>query len=413
MVAVIARRDYSRDEWGRVRSQQQQATVIPAALAQGGHLTMHLRHRLAPLCALVVLDVVHCGQTPALAATPSCAGQADCMETSSFVATLSDFRTSTAGDDHVATATVHFQNKLDQPLILSYVSGSGLVADDKGNRYVPGPNSVRGIGAVTGSNVDAKFTLEPGEASDARIEFTWKGGKDAPGTTFDLDLTVQEIQALPGGKYQPGKERVLHFANAGQNTDAAAAPAAAADPCAGLQHCASGGSFIAQVVSFTPVGNPADRHHSLKLNVMFRNITNEPVVLGYKSNSSAAVDNLGNAYVFGRPGTHDTSFSGIGLVTSRAADPSFVLKPGESRNAGFTVTRFNSGGKELGTGWSYDVVLTELEILPSRQVRSGAEHSLHFADLSAHMPAASTDAAAAPADLKKAVEGLKNIFKKN
>lgn len=374
---------------------------------------MDLRHRFAPLCALVVLIAAHMGHNPALAATPSCAGQAGCMETSSFVATVSDFRTSTAGDDQVATATVRFQNKLGQPLILSYVSGSGLVTDDKGNRYVPGPDSVRGIGTVSGSNVDAKFALEPGEASDARFEFTWKGGKGTPGTAFDLDLTVQEIQALPGGKYQPGKERVLHFADAGQKAGAAAAPAAATDPCAGLQHCASGGPFIAQVVSFTPVGTTADRHHSLKLNLMFRNVTSQPVILGYKSNSSAAIDNLGNGYVFGRPGTHDTSFSGIGLVTSRAADPSFVLKPGESRNAGFTVIRFNSGGKELGTGWSYDVVVTELEILPSRQVRSGAEHSLHFTDLSANMPAASTGAAAAPADLKKAVEDLKNIFRKN
>ena len=89
-----------------------------------------------------------------------------------------------------------------------------------------------------------------------------------------------------------------------------------------------------------------------------------------------------------------------------------MLNPGESRNAAFTVTRFNSGGKELGTAWSYDVVVNQLEILPSQQVRTGREHSLHFTDLSANMPAVSSGAAAAPADLKKAVEDLKNIFKK-
>ncbi len=192
----------------------------------------------------------------------------------------------------------------------------------------------------------------------------------------------------------------------------AGAAAPAGDPCAGLQRCASGGSFISQVVSLTPVGGPADRHHSLKLNLTFRNVSTQPVILGYKSGSSAAIDNLGNGYIYGRPGTHDTSFSGIGLVTSRAADPSFVLNPGESRNAAFTVTRFNSGGKELGTAWSYDVVVNQLEILPSQQVRTGREHSLHFTDLSGNMPAVSTGAAAAPPDLKKAVEDLKNIFKK-
>lgn len=373
---------------------------------------MKLLERLAPL-GLLIAVVVMAG--PAWAITPSCAGQANCMETASFVATISDFDTSIAGNDRVATATMRFQNKLTRPLILAYVTGSGVVTDDQGNRYVPGRDSVRGMGAVTGGNADARFTLEPGEASDARFEFTWKATKATLGTIYDLDLTVQEIEALPGGQYKPGRERVLHFSNVGQQAGAAVAPVGAAaapgDPCAGLQRCASGGAFIAQVVSLTPVGSPADRHHSLKLNLAVRNVSNQPVILGYKSTSSTAIDNLGNAYVFGRPGTHDTSFAGIGLVTSRAADPSFVLNPGESRNAAFTVTRFNSGGKQLGTAWSWDVVMNQLEILPSRQVRAGKEHSLHFADLSANMLAVPAGAAAAPADLKKAVDDLKNIFR--
>jgi hypothetical protein len=377
---------------------------------------MPISHRVPTLRALVLLVVAAIGLDPARAAAPSCTGQANCTETSSFVATVSDFRTSVAGNDRVATATLRFQNKLTRPLVLGYVTGSGVVTDDKGNRYVPGPDSVRGIGAVSGGNVDGKFTLEPGEASDARLEFTLKATKAALGTVYDLDLTVQEFEPLAGGQFKPGKERVLRFANAGQKAGAAAAPAgavaASADPCAGLPRCASGGTFIAQVASLTPVGGPADRHHSLKLNLAFRNVSTQPVILGYKSGSNAAVDNLGNGYIYGRPGTHDTSFSGIGLVTGRAADPSFVLNPGESRNAAFTVTRFNSGGKELGTAWSYDVVVNQLEILPSQQVRTGAEHSLHFTDLSANMPAVSSGAAAAPADLKKAVEDLKNIFKK-
>lgn len=369
-----------------------------------------------PLRGLTLLVIALAGNVPAWATGPSCAGQANCTETSSFVATLSDFRTSVAGNDRIATATMRFQNKLGKPLVLGYVTGSGVVTDDKGNRYVPGPDSVRGIGAVVGSNVDAKFALEPGEASDARVEFIWKATRATLGTSYELDLTVQEFEVLAGSQYKPGKERVLHFTNAGQKaaatTPAVAVAGAPIDPCAGLPRCASGGVFIAQVASLTPVGGPADRHHSLKLNLTFRNVSSQPIILGYKSTSSAAIDNLGNGYLFGRPGTHDTSFSGIGLVTSRAADPSFALNPGESRSAAFTVTRFNSGGKELGTGWSYDVVVNELEILPSQQVRTGKEHSLHFSDLSAGMPAVPTNNAAAPADLKKAVEDLKNIFKK-
>ena len=357
------------------------------------------------------------GSGSATADSPSCAGQANCLENPSFVVTISDFDTSVSGNDRLATATVRFQNKLSRPLILGYVAGSGVVTDDKGNRYVIGSNGVRGIGVVSGNAVDAKFALEPGEASDARFEFAWKATKAVLGTTYDVDLTVQEIESLAGGQAKPGKERVLHFANVGGSTAAAAAAAGGAatpmaDPCAGLQRCASGGTFIAQVASLTTVGGPSDRHHSLKLTLTFRNVSDQPLILGYKSGSSAAIDNLGNGYIYGRPGTHDTSFSGIGLVTGREADPSFALQPGESRTAGFTVTRFNSGGKELGTAWTYDVVVDQLEILPSKQVRTGREYSLHFPDLSAGMPAIAGSPGAPSTDLKKAVQDLKDLFKK-
>lgn len=190
-----------------------------------------------------------------------------------------------------------------------------------------------------------------------------------------------------------------------------ATPPPVTDPCEGLVRCASGGPFIAQVLSLVTQGGPKDRHHVLKLQVRFLNITTQPIILGYKSNSSSATDNLGNGYVFGRPGAHDTSFAGIGLVTSRQADPSFVLNPGESRNATFTVTRFNSLRQELGTAWAYDVVINQLEILPSKQIRTGAEYSLHFSDLAPGMPAAPATAAAA-ANLEQAVENLKSLFKK-
>jgi hypothetical protein len=173
--------------------------------------------------------------------------------------------------------------------------------------------------------------------------------------------------------------------------------------------CSGSGPFIAQLVSLVPQGTTADRHHSLKLTVAFRNVSNAPVVIGYKSASGGATDNLGNTYYWGRAGTHDTSMSGIGIVTGRSADASFVLQPGESRNAAFTVTRYNSGGKQLGTAWTYDVTITELEVLPSSQVRSVRDHSLHFADLSANMPAVGP---AGPVRLDEAVKNLKDLFKK-
>lgn len=359
---------------------------------------------------------------PSLAATPGCAGRPDCIANPSFSTEVVDFRNSTSGRYRVVTATLRIQNRLDRPLTLGYVGDSGVVTDDQGNRYVVNANGVRGIGVLTSSAVDTKFTLEPGESSDARFEFVWEPGRAIVGTKYDMDLTLREIDTISGGQVKLGKERVLHFAQprgaAGAQAPGTAAPAAATpaatvatvgDPCAGLARCATGGAFVAQVTSVTPVGTPQDRHHSLKLTVRFRNVGSAPIYLGYKSGSSAATDNLGNAYIYGRPGTHDTSFAGIGLITGSSADPSFRLNPGESRDAQFGVTRFNSGGKQLGTAWVYDVVVSTLEILPSQQVRVDRDYSLHFADLTAGGVAGMSQAAP---NVNETVQGLLNLFKK-
>ncbi|MFO1466740.1 MAG: hypothetical protein U1F35_09930 [Steroidobacteraceae bacterium] len=337
-----------------------------------------------------------CCTLPAQTIAAVCNGASNCSENADFIVTVDDFRTSTAGRFKVVTATLRFQNTRNRPLILGYVNGSGVVTDDQGNRYMANGNGVRGIGVVGGNSVDTKFTLAPGERSDARMEFLWAPGRAIVGTQFDMDLTVREIQSVGASQYRLGKEHVLHFTR----PDAAGGPPAAttqtpsptpnaaaappmADPCSRLARCASGGPFIAQIVALTPQGGPRDRHHVLALNLRFRNHGDAPIVLAYKSNSSNATDNLGNGYIATRPGTHDTSFSGIGTMTNTQADASFVLRPGEARDASFKVIRFNSLGKPLGTSWVYDVVISQLEILPSQQVRVQRDYSLHFGGLTA------------------------------
>lgn len=382
-------------------------------------------------CLTCVISVAAMFAVPLSAAVPGCAGKPDCLDNASFAAQVTDFRTSTAGRYRLVTATLRIHNRLARPLTLGYVGNSGVVTDDQGNRYVIGADGVRGIGVLGSGPVDTKFTLEPGESSDARFEFGWEPGRAVVGTKFDMDLTLREIDVIAGGRVQLGKERVLHFAAPGGNavaaagsqsaaavgtpaatagTAASAAAAPVADPCTGLQRCASGGPFIAQVTSVVPAGTPQDRHHSLRLTVRFRNVSNTPLHLGYKVGSSTAIDNLGNGYAYGRAGTHDTSSTGIGLINRTSADPSFRLNPGESRDAQFTVTRFNSMGQQLGTAWVYDVVVSSMEILPSQQVRVDRDYSLHFADLSAGSIAGGTGATPTVND---AVQGILNLFDNN
>lgn len=322
----------------------------------------------------------------ATAAGPKCAAKTQCVETRSFVATVTGFRASKQGANRVLTATVRFENKTGKPLTLGYVSESGVALDELGNRYtVPGANAVRAIGEISGGNFDPKFTLQPGEGADARFELSWEPGKAKAGDSFELDLAIREITATTADSFRLGQEHALHFASLGQAAPAnvAAAPAKPVDPCAGSPRCFNAGAFIAEVMQVQASAMTAGaRHQSVSLNIRFRNISDKPVILGYRSASSAALDNFGNGFTWGRPGTHDTSVKGIGMVTARSADTQFSLAPGQSRNATFGIIRFNAA-PPIGDRWNYDVVIEEIEIQPGQVVKSVRQNSLTFAGLTA------------------------------
>jgi hypothetical protein len=135
--------------------------------------------------------------------------------------------------------------------------------------------------------------------------------------------------------------------------------ASVVDACAGKPHCDSNKVFSAEVVQLTGsiVGG---RHHLLRMSIRFHNLTDHPIILAYVTGSSTAVDNLNNTYYWGRPGTHDVSTQGIGIVEGRKANTQFQLDPGESREAVFAVVRFNSARSQLGTSFNYSNTIAEL-----------------------------------------------------
>ena len=349
-----------------------------------------------------------------------CAGQPACTEVSSFTATVTDFRTSVQGRNRLAAATIRFHNRTDQVLRLAYVDGSGLLTDDQGNRYgVYANSSVRGLGVVTGSTFDPKFELQPGESSDARIEFYWQPGREIIGTRFTGEMAIREIVPVTATQFRLGREHALQFrgladgviASAGAMPPSAApatpagatpgaavaVPAAAADACAGQSRCYDAGPFTAQVSNFSEsrVGNYKD--HVLRFTLRIRNRTNQPLVLAYKAGTSLAVDQLGNRYAWGRPGTSDGSATGIGIARGQNVDAQFALAPGQARDATFQVWR-RPGRSEIGTVYSYDVALVELQPLNGGQVRLVRDYSLGFRDL--RVGSASTEVDAAQAGLK-------------
>jgi hypothetical protein len=370
-------------------------------------------HRLAARLTSAAIAFVSLLAISAQAASPACPANTSCVATRSFVATVTNFRTSTQGRNRVLSTTVRFENKSSQPLTIGYVRESGVALDELGNRYVvPGANGVRAIGEIAGTSIDPKFTLQPGEASDARFELVWEPGKTAAGKQFELDMAVREIATAAGDQLKLGAEHALHFAGLGSPGGAAAAstaapaaaiPAKIADPCGGSNRCFNAGGFFAEIMQ-VQTARVGGRHETLSINVRFRNSTDKPIILAYHSGSSSGTDNFGNAYYWGRAGTHDTSVKGIGYVTGRSADPQFVLQPGQTRNATFGLIRYEAK-PPIGESYNYDVVIDELELLPGQQIRTARQNSISFANLttgSFRGTTAATSADASPTNVADA-----------
>lgn len=380
-----------------------------------------MRMKLWPLAAFGLAFAM-----AAAAQTASCQGQPRCAEVASFTATVTDFRTSTVERRKIITATIRFQNRLNRPLILGYVDGSGVATDDQGNRYaLYGEASVRAMGIITRNGLDPKFVLEPGQWSDARFELAWSPTRhDIFGLSFVLEMAVREITPLQGRQYRLGLEHALRFEGLGDQAaspaarpapapaqTAAAAAAAPATPmedaCAGKPRCNHPGPFVAEIQSINASHAGTYNDHVLRIIVRFRNLTSEPLVLGYTAKSSKVIDNYGNQYYWGRAGTYDTSVTGMGVVQANQANADFVLRPGESRNATFQLIRYRPGKTPIGTGFTWDLAIEQLEVLASNQVRSARQYSLNFQDLTARTPPAGQ--AQTPGE---AVQSLRDIFKK-
>ncbi|MDB4881681.1 MAG: hypothetical protein JWL95_447, partial [Gemmatimonadetes bacterium] len=197
----------------------------------------------------------------------------------------------------------------------------------------------------------------------------------------------------------------------------APAPAAHGVPaevnqCAGRDRCYDAGSFIAELGQLT--AGSEGRHHVLRSVVKFRNMSAQPLILMYKGSTSGATDNLGNRYYFGHASTVDMSVEGIPTFQGRGADASFMLSPGQSRDARFTVIRFNAQNQQLGTSFNQDMSILLVEPLPGNQARIGREFAVSFHDLSVGQTdnARAAGNAVAGEAAKRLLDALRNRGKK-
>ena len=392
--------------------------------------SMSQQARLVACAGLVLVAGTVNAAAPAGAATKACTGARYCDESSSLALVVTDVRTSNQQGARYVTLNISFRNKTSRPLVLAYERGSTLVIDDQGNRY--GLHSARGIPEVSrGSAVDTSFVLQPGEASDGRFEFAWSGSTIA-GTVFGMDLAVRELNLLPGNQVRLGKEHAMSFKRlqpgaAGGGAAAVTAPAIgsatqsatsppppAGDPCNGAGTCYAAGPFVAEVLRVTtsrPSNGPVNAEIRQRVEVRFRNVSAKTIILAHNPDHATVIDNIGNRYWYWDAKANVT---GIGFVWGSTIDPSFALRPGESRNAVFEQRFvYDSRQKTVGNSYTFDIQIDEIEILPSQQMRIVRKNAVGFRDLTSRGGAARVASGDAGDQGKKAVEALKGLFKKH
>jgi hypothetical protein len=463
------------DGSGRTRWKDDSGNVVQPDLVNNG---LHISQQWEKLCPGPVTPALLARAKNVPASAPAAAAPAAaaalqrppsvcppgrlCDEVPSFAAAITDFKTSQYDQSTKAvSATVRFVNKTNRPLILGYVRNASVAINEAGNRYtIEQPANVRGIAEIAGGQFDPKFTVQPGQAADARFEFWWRwDGRAIIGQrAWDIDLTIREVNEIAPGQYRFGQEHALQFkgvavgnmtsvAPAGGSlatvsgpvapaaapaapaaTPAPAAPAQVAatlpNACAGKIRCFDAGPFSAEILTATATREQSARPwHTVSMNMRFTNKTNAPIILGYVVPSGVLIDDLGNRYT---PAGSPNDAKGIGKVQARSADPQFVLRPGESRQATLGQVRVMRGtptATVIGSSYTFDVSIAELEVIYNgQQVRTVREHTLTFPGFALTGGAGATAAApaggAAPAagttdtteNIKKAGEAIRGLF---
>jgi len=381
----------------------------------------------APLLALAALAA-----PPAATAQGMCPGEPLCRQVPKFTATITEFRVSpnTLGNRPIQVA-VRFTNRTDQPLILGYVDGSAVAFDDRGNKYeLQNTSKLTGIGRVERHRFDPKFTLGPGESADARMEINFFVNRNVVvGTGFDLEMSVREIDPLPGHQFRLGREHALswqHLASgAGGRAPAAAGPApapavaaaaasapqgvaapalaaAAGDPCAGVPNCTASGPVAARIVGVAS-GAPKGNNHEVTVRIAFQNRGSEPMILNYKQDTGVMLDERGEQYIV--DSRYRESVQGMPIATRDKASSQFTLQPGESRTAAFVFRRF-VGNVPAGSVFTPSLAVEQYALLPSNQLRLVREYALGFGEVRG-----GGSAATSAQDLHKAIKGLGEILR--
>lgn len=153
--------------------------------------------------------------TAATAGGDACAGALHCTVSGPVLARVMGVAPAAPkGNNQEVTVRIAFQNLGDVPMILNYKQGTGIMLDEKGERYIVDSRyreSVQGMPVSTRERASSQFTLAAGESRTAAFIFRRYVGRVPPGTVFAPQLAVEQYQLLPSNQLQLVREYALGF----------------------------------------------------------------------------------------------------------------------------------------------------------------------------------------------------------
>lgn len=141
--------------------------------------------------------------------------------------------------------------------------------------------------------------------------------------------------------------------------------------------CFDAGPFQASVSQMTMTQEGG--WHVVRMNIMFHNSTNQPLIIAYHDGSMMMIDNNGNSYIpaGGNPG----QLQGMGIDRGNQTDSQFVLAPGQTSNAMFSVARNRAQNSPVGTGYTYNLTIDELQAQNGAMAIPIRTYNLNFPSL--------------------------------
>jgi hypothetical protein len=226
------------------------------------------------------------------------------------------------------------------------------------------------------------------DASQAGQNAIQQGSNTVQQGSSTIQQTGQQVQGgmqqIPNGMQQG--------ANGAQGTATGFQSSGGTGACG--SSCFDAGSFQANVSQMTTSQEGA--WHVIRMTIQFHNSTNQPLIIAYHDGSMVMVDNNGNTYIpaGGNPG----QLQGMGIDRGAQTDSQFQLGPGQTGSALFSVARNRPNTSPIGTAYSYNLSIDELQLQNGALALAVRTYNLNFPSLVPGTSNAAFSSGSAPAN---------------